>query len=189
MFFLKKLYVKISKFLSYILRHHPEKFNLNLDSEGFAELEQVLEMLNKKFYYLNREITRSTIIELIKNSDKKRFELKEKRIRAYYGHSIPIKIKMTEVISLPPKLYHGTTLKAYNKIKVEGLIKKERQYVHLSDNLESAILVGKRRTKEPIILKVDAKAAQMDGIIFYKSGDMYLAEYIPPKYVSYLHKT
>ena len=181
---MKKLYVKISKFLSYILRHHPEKFNLGLDSEGFTDVQPIIEILNNKFNYLNDEITKETIIEIIKTSDKKRFELNENKIRAYYGHSLSKKIKMVEVVSLPPKLYHGTTFKAYNMIKVEGLNKRKRQYIHLSENVETAILVGKRKTKTPIILEIDTIAAQKEGIVFYKSGDMFLTDYIPPRFIS-----
>ena len=185
---MKKLYIKISKFLSYILRHHPEKFNLILDSEGYTELPLVLEILNKKFYYLKKEIIKRTIFDIIKTSDKKRFEIKENRIRAYYGHSITTRIKIAEAISLPPILYHGTTVKAYNKIKIEGLNKGKRQFVHLSEKIETAIQVGKRRSKSPIILEINAKTAQKEGVEFYKSGDMYLAEYIPPNYISYLNE-
>jgi len=29
-------YVKLSKFLSFVLRHHPEQYNLELDEEGYA---------------------------------------------------------------------------------------------------------------------------------------------------------
>jgi putative RNA 2'-phosphotransferase len=181
---MKRVYIKISKFLSYLLRHHPEKFNLSLDPEGFAELGEVLIILNKRFDNLQQDITKSTLIDLIRTSDKKRFEIKENKIRAYYGHSLSKRINMKEAINLPPKLYHGTTFKAYNKIEVEGLNKKRRQYVHLSDNIASAMMVGKRRTKNPIIIEIDVKSAQKDGVGFYKSGDMFLADYIPPKYFS-----
>ena len=81
----------------------------------------------------------------------------------------------------------GTTFKAFKIIKAEGLRRKGRQYVHLSDNIETAILVGKRRTNAPVILEIDVKAAQEGGIRFYKSGDMYLADYINPKYISRLN--
>jgi RNA:NAD 2'-phosphotransferase (TPT1/KptA family) len=46
------------------------------------------------------------------------------------------------------------------------------------------MMVGKRRTKNPIIIEIDVKSAQKDGVGFYKSGDMFLADYIPPKYFS-----
>ena len=45
---------------------------------------------------------------MIEKSEKKRHELKENKIRALYGHSIPMKIVKEE--GVPPKfLYHGTS--------------------------------------------------------------------------------
>ncbi|MFX0024690.1 MAG: RNA 2'-phosphotransferase [Candidatus Hermodarchaeota archaeon] len=181
---MRNFFVKVSKFLSYILRHNPEKFGIILDSEGFADLYSILGVLNER--YKDLEITREFIEELIRHSDKRRFEIVKDKIRAYYGHSFDDKIIMNEANSLPSNLYHGTNLEAYEKIKYVGLKKIGRQYVHLSENIETAISVGKRRTKNPIILVVDTNIAQKEGIKFFKSGDMYLAEYIPPKYISKL---
>ncbi len=178
---MKKTHIKISKFLSFILRHGPGKVGLELDSNGFANLNEVLNVLNERFK--NIKITKLTLEEIIKQSEKRRFEIVNSKIRAFYGHSIDEKIVMKEVIDLPSTLYHGTNPKAYNAIKTEGLIRKKRQYVHLSDNIESAIMVGKRKTNNPIIVIIDVKSARNEGIKFYKSGDMYLADYIPPKFI------
>lgn len=178
---MKKLYIKISKLLSFILRHGPDKVGLELDSNGFADLNEVLKVLNNKFK--NFKITKHIIEEIIDKSEKKRFEIENSKIRAYYGHSINNKIAVKEVIDLPNILYHGTNPKAYNTIKTEGLIKKKRQYVHLSDCMETAILVGKRTTNKPVIVRINVKSAQEGGVKFYKSGDMYLADFIPSKFI------
>lgn len=178
---MKKLYIKISKFLSFILRHGPDKVSLELDSNGFADLNEVLKVLNQKFK--NFKITKSTLEEIIEQSEKRRFQIENSKIRAFYGHSIDDKIVMKEANDLPSTLYHGTNLRAYNAIKTEGLIKKKRQYVHLSENMETAILVGKRTSNNPIIVRIEAKSARIEGVKFYKSGDIYLADYIPPKFI------
>ncbi len=181
-FFLNELYIKISKFLSYILRHHPEKFDFQLDSKGYAKLESVLKILNEKF--TNIEINKELVQDLIKKSDKKRFEINKNSIRAFYGHSINIKINMAEIKNPPEKLYHGTTTWSYKKIKNEGLKSKGRQYVHLSQDLKTARSVAQRRTNNPIILEINVNRALKDGVKFYKSGDMYLADIIPSKYLN-----
>ena len=178
---MRRLYIGISKFLSYILRHGPQKVGLELDSDGYANLNTVLIILNKKFRELT--ITRQTLEDIIKQSEKRRFEIVNSKIRAFYGHSINEKIRMKESRNLPSILYHGTSLKAYDSINTEGLIRKTRQYVHLSDTIETAIMVGKRKTNNPLILKIDVKSALNEGIKFYKSGDMYLADFIPSKFI------
>ncbi len=179
---MKKLYVSISKFLSYILRHHPEKFNIQLDSKGFTDLEKILDILNER--YREIEITKQLIFDIIKNSDKIRFEIIHNKIRAVYGHSINKKIEMPEIENPPNKLYHGTAKQAYLSIIQEGLKKKKRQYVHLSEDIETAKLVGGRRVKNPIILEIDVIKAKSEGFKFYKSHEIYLADYIPPKFIS-----
>jgi putative RNA 2'-phosphotransferase len=179
---LDKNYTRISKFLSYLLRHHPEKFKLSLDSQGFADLDDILKILNKK--YKQQEIDRAFLIELLKKSNKRRFEIVKDKIRAFYGHSIKNKIEMYKVEKAPVRLFHGTNLNAYQKIKEEGLKRRRRQYVHLSESIETAYSVGKRKTEKPVILQIDSISAQNEGVSFYKSGDMYLADYIPSKYIS-----
>ena len=59
---MKKLYIKISKFLSFILQHGPEKVGLELDSNGFADLYEVLKVLNGRFK--NFKITRHILEEI-----------------------------------------------------------------------------------------------------------------------------
>ncbi|MFX1296824.1 MAG: RNA 2'-phosphotransferase [Promethearchaeota archaeon] len=179
---MKEFYIKISKFLAYILRHDPGKFHLLLDSEGYADLDAVLKILNSR--YQDKEIKRDLIEKIILESDKRRFEIVGNKIRAYYGHSLKQKIKMKEAEVLPHFLFHGTTKIAYERIIKEGLKSENRQYVHLSGNLEDAILVGKRRTNNPLILKINTETSKEGGIIFYKSGDLYLTDYIPPQFIN-----
>jgi putative RNA 2'-phosphotransferase len=183
---LKEYYIKISKFLAYILRHDPEKFQLQLDLEGYADLNAVLEILNSQ--YQDKEITKDLIEKIIQESDKRRFEIVENKIRAYYGHSLKQKIKMKEAKTLPPFLFHGTTKRAYERIIKEGLRSENRQYVHLSGNAEDVLLVGKRRTNNPIILKINTETVRKEGMIFYESGDLYLIDFIPPNFINKLEE-
>lgn len=184
---MKKELIKISKYLSYILRHHPEKAGLQLDEKGFTDLTKVLKILNERFEYLNLGLlSEQTIQEIIKNSSKTRFEVVDCQIRALYGHSIDKKIQMNVTDEFPDHLYHGTTEKAWNRIKQQGLKKKARQYVHLSEDVSTAKNVGKRRTSAPVILKISVNPALESGVVFYRSGDIYLADEIPPQFLTRL---
>ncbi|MBN1217162.1 MAG: RNA 2'-phosphotransferase [Candidatus Lokiarchaeota archaeon] len=178
---MNKTEISISKTISYILRHHPEKFDIKLDTEGYANLQDILTILNNQ--YKNIDITRDYIENINDISDKRRFEIKENKIRAIYGHSIEATIEVLEVLNPPNILFHGTSEKAYLSIKKEGLKKKKRQYVHLSGDIDTAINIGKRRTRNPIILSIDVDNAKRAGIKFYKSGEIYLADYIPHEFI------
>ncbi|TFF88996.1 MAG: RNA 2'-phosphotransferase [Promethearchaeota archaeon] len=178
---MKKEYVKISKFLSYILRHNPYKYDLKLDKRGFTSLSRIIRILNHRFKDFN--INKQLLQKIIQKSDKERFQIIGERIRALYGHSIPEQIQMEPIKEVPKFLYHGTTKKAFLQIKEQGLKNKSRQYVHLSNNIDDAIKVGKRRTNKPIILLIDTQKAKKASVKFYKSGDIYLSNFVPPEFI------
>lgn len=175
-------YIKLSKEISYALRHAPEEYELELDEEGYVSITKLLDSLNKKNKY-EREIVKEDIEHIIEISDKKRLEIIDNKIRALYGHSIPNKIIKEKAIP-PDTLYHGTAHKFIDSILKNGLLPKSRQYVHLSLDIETAIDVGKRRDDDPIILEIDAKKAYQDGISFYIGNDkVWLSDSVPSKYI------
>jgi putative RNA 2'-phosphotransferase len=115
-------------------------------------------------------------------ADKKgRFEIRNNKIRAVYGHSI--KKVALEAEKPPDILYHGTTGKSLDEILQSGIKPMKRKYVHLSLDLETAIIVAKRRTNSPKIIVIDAGKCWMDGIKFYKGSEStWLSEYIDHNY-------
>lgn len=175
-------YVRLSKEISYALRHTPWEFELELDSEGFVPVEQLISALDESGKH-SRPITVSDLEYIIENMDKRRFEIQGDKIRALYGHSVPMHISK-EPITPPSILYHGTTHKALSAIMKDGLKPMRRQYVHLSVDTDTAVQVGKRRDSEPAILKIDAAKAHSDGVKFYKGNDkVVLADFISPEYI------
>ncbi|MFP3872741.1 MAG: RNA 2'-phosphotransferase [Candidatus Natronoplasma sp.] len=180
---LPKKYRKLSKYLSYLLRHHPEEAELSINKYGFADLDEVLEALNEtKHSWADK----GDMEYLIENSDKTRFQIKDDRIRALYGHSIDVVVE-EEMAEEPPKtLYHGTSPKVVEQILKEGIKSKNRQFVHLSKSEKEAYTVGRRHAEEPVILKIDASRAWEDGITFFERGDLFLVKYMPPGYVEVL---
>jgi putative RNA 2'-phosphotransferase len=106
----------------------------------------------------------------------------KQKIRASQGHSIEIDLALEP--SLPPNiLYHGTATRFVESILKEGLKKQQRQHVHLSEKLETATAVGARHGK-PVILIVDAKQMQEDGLLFYKSeNNVWLTDNVEVKYI------
>jgi hypothetical protein len=87
-------------------------------------------------------------------SDKQRFELKDSRVRATYGHSFPVDLGL-EPVEPPPQLYFETERDLGQSILRIGLRPRDRQYVHLSSSVNEAIAVGKRRDSAPAVIVVD----------------------------------
>jgi len=171
---------RLSKFLSYILRHEPGKLGLSPDGDGYVSIDGLLDQIRKKDHW--RWVTKQHIIEVVERSEKKRFEILSNKIRALYGHTFETDIHY-RLVTPPGYLFHGTARRNIEKIEEEGLLPMKRQYVHLSVTPEDAYKVGLRRDKNPVILKVSALNAHNQGIKFYKAGDLFLVKRIPRKYL------
>lgn len=173
-------YLQLSKEISYALRHAPWEYELELDENGWVSVEQLLTALKENGQW--ESIRVEDLEHIIECSDKKRHELVDGRIRALYGHSIPKKI-VKESAEPPVILFHGTARRFLESIENKGILPKGRQYVHLSNDIETALQVGKRHDDKPIIFKIDAKRAWDEGVKFYLGNDkVWLADSIPSKY-------
>jgi len=163
--------------LSFVLRHRPDTIGIQLDSQGWTNILLLIEKL---------KITNSDLEFVVANNSKNRFSISKdnKRIRANQGHSVKINLGLPSKIP-PMMLYHGTTLKSYEKIKNEGLLKMNRTHVHLSSELETAKEVGSRHGK-PLILIIDCKSMIAANIKFYQSDNgVWLTDFVPSEYIQF----
>jgi putative RNA 2'-phosphotransferase len=170
---------RISRFLSYLLRHRPKEYPLSFDRYGFAPWDDVVYTVQERF----QEVTEEQISTVVTGADKQRFELKEGKVRATYGHSFPVDLGL-EPLEPPPELYYGTARDLAQSVLRTGLKPRDRQYVHLSASVTEAAAVGKRRDPVPAIVVVDARAAHMEGVRFFASGPLFLADNVPSKFLS-----
>jgi putative RNA 2'-phosphotransferase len=174
-------HVRISKFLSLLLRHSPETIHLNMDKNGWVNIQEIIDNAKK---YKKKNLTMDIIKATVETNDKQRFIISSdgKRMRANQGHSIPVDLGL-ESKTPPDILYHGTASRFIDSIMREGLKPMGRQYVHLSLNEETAVKVGKRHGK-PVVLYIDAKSMHEDGYKFYLSENkVWLVDEVPGKYI------
>jgi putative RNA 2'-phosphotransferase len=172
--------IKISKRLSYILRHNPYRFKIALDEEGWADINNILNSLHN-FKDLT-DLKKEDLLYLISNQDRVRFVINGNKIKATHGHTI--KVEKNAPIIPPDILYHGTSRKYIKSIFLHGLLKMQRQFVHLSIDTYTAMEIGNRKDSNPTIIKVDSRKACKEGILFYKGSDkVWLSENILPKYL------
>ena len=173
--------IEISKYLSYILRHKPEIIKLKLDKEGWGDIQYIIDNSEMKLSY-------DIIKEIVDTNDKQRFSISEDgtKIRANQGHTIK-NVNIHFKKSIPPTiLYHGTKEEFLSSILKKGLLPMERQYVHLSQNYDTALKVGLRHG-EAIVLKISAQEMVHNGMEFFKSENgIYLTKYVPNNYITVL---
>jgi len=156
---------------------------LVMDEEGFVDLDELVSKVKERFPSVDVGFLR----RLVEESERRRFEIVGDRIRALYGHSFPVYLRLEEDRRVG-WLYHGTTSEAADVILVKGLQPMKRMWVHLSPTIDIATQVGKRRTSGPVILVVDCVEARKAGLRFYKASEqVYLCKFVPAKYIRRLH--
>ena len=176
-------YVSLSKAMSKALRHQPERIGITLAPDGSVDLGEFVDALNRRGGW-PRTITEADIMQVVEHGTKRRFAVEGGRIRARYGHSVPLAIAY-ERAEPPATLYHGTSEANVQTIVTEGLLPMGRQVVHLSADVETARQVGRRHGGKTVILQVDAARATQDGITFYRGNDStWLADSVPAAYLS-----
>jgi putative RNA 2'-phosphotransferase len=172
---------QLSKFLSLILRHKPDAIGLELDSHGWANIEQLID----KAHAAGTKFDRTELLHVVETSDKKRFSVSADglRIRAAQGHSVSVELGLSPK-EPPPVLYHGTATRFAEAILQQGLKPQARQQVHLSADEETARRVGARHGK-PHIFKIDAHAMHASGLKFYLADNgVWLTDRVPPEFLA-----
>lgn len=170
---------KISKFLSYVLRHCPEDIGLELDENGWTSVHELIQKAKSKHV-----LTTEMIEFVVKNNKKQRFALSEdkKQIRANQGHTVEVNLGL-EFVEPPEVLFHGTATRFLDSIMAEGLKAMSRHDVHLSFDRSVAITVGERHGKV-VVLEILAKQMHEDGYKFQCSNNnVWLTKEVPVKYI------
>jgi putative RNA 2'-phosphotransferase len=174
---------RLSKSLSYWLRHRPDAAGLVLDNQGWADVGAVLASLSRS----GAPVALDRLRSMIDGNDKQRFELSPdgERIRARQGHSVPVALGWPSL--LPPELlYHGTVKRSLDLILEQELRPMQRHHVHLSPDVDTARRVGSRRGV-PVILAVKARELGATGTPFFlTANDVWLTEAVPPRFLEVL---
>ncbi|WP_219471410.1 RNA 2'-phosphotransferase [Nonomuraea rhizosphaerae] len=172
--------VRISKYLAKHLRHEPERIGIELDDNGWVEVEVFLRAAAAHGF----PIDPADLARVVADNDKQRYALKDGRIRANQGHSVEVDLDLP-VATPPAYLYHGTVAGSLAAIKTEGLRPMSRHHVHLSSDRETATRVGARRGK-PVVLSVEAGAMHEAGHEFRVSANgVWLVDAVPPVFLRF----
>ncbi len=181
----KKQRDDISRFLSYVLRHAPESLSIALDSDGWTDIDELITKANRHGHNVDRQ----TLLDVVETNDKKRFTLSDDgyRIRAAQGHSTE-HVQVQHIEKEPPAvLYHGTASRFMASIDIQGLIPGSRHHVHLTENPETAMAVGKRYG-QPVLLSIDTHAMRKAGMRFFQADNgIWLVDAVPAPYLTCMY--
>lgn len=172
---------KLSKFLSFVLRHQPASIGLTLSPQGWASIDDLI----ARSHAAGTRFSREDLLHVVANNDKKRFSLSDdgQRIRAAQGHSIEVELGLSPQ-EPPAVLFHGTATRFLASILSEGLKPGTRRQVHLSADEATAHRVGQRHG-EPVILRIEALRMHRRGFEFYRADNgVWLTDRIPPEFLA-----
>ena len=173
---------RMSRTLAGVLRHFPERFDLEVDRYGFVDLRAFVNAVQSKqrrYHWLRPH----HVLAIIETDNKGRYEFRDGKIRATYAHSFEVELDSSNV-GIPDSLYYPATEEEVDIIIETGIKPSDRKRVHLSKTVGDAVNAGRVRTETPVILEVDVKSATEDGVVIQKAGKtVYLAEEIGPKYL------
>ncbi|XP_074096745.1 tRNA 2'-phosphotransferase 1-like [Cotesia typhae] len=156
--------VKISKRLSYLLRHGTHTEGLNIAKDGFVLVSHILSKLDG--------VGLQDIERIVKNDDKQRYTLindKVWKIKANQGHSITTVDNLSlKPIKINPDfdIIHGTYCKYWTNIKYQGLSRVNRNHIHFAKGLN--LNCGLRQSAE-VFIYIDFKKATGEGLEFFES--------------------
>ncbi len=171
---------QISKFLSLVLRHKPETIGIELDENGWTDVDMLLTKLKVNNFNIDLE----TLKFVVETNAKQRFAFNDafSKIRANQGHSVEVDLGIKS--QKPPEiLFHGTGANSVSSILQTGLEKKGRNHVHLSKDIDTAIMVGQRHGKS-FVFEVLSLEMYNNNFEFYLSENgVWLTEHVPVKYL------
>jgi putative RNA 2'-phosphotransferase len=165
---------RITRSLAFMLRHQPERFDLEIDAFGYADVDEVVRALNER---LGEGIELDDVEGAVAAGDRPRYEIKDGRIRALYGHSIAV--EPGEPSKPPETLYVAIPARDADRAKRFGLRGGRRRFLHLALSLEDACEAGRRLAREYTVLSIRAIDAWEEGIDFYDRQALWLAEEAP----------
>ncbi|XVV12918.1 RNA 2'-phosphotransferase [Actinoplanes sp. CA-131856] len=173
--------MSVSRRIAFLLRHRPETAGLTLDANGWVPVGDLLAAL---------PIDRSELDEIVATDEKSRYAIERRPdgsewIRANQGHSRRVAVDLGLAPASPPAvLFHGTPRRNHASIMRDGLRPGSRHHVHLSPDVPTALVVGRRRSGEVMVLRVAAGAMEAAGHVFHRSENgVWLTDAVPPEYL------
>jgi RNA:NAD 2'-phosphotransferase (TPT1/KptA family) len=162
--------VRISKAMAYHLRHDPKAPTTR---GGWIFADDLAEVMRQS----GHKVTAEQLLVVAGALGEPRFQLDGSEIRAAYGHSIRRREDF-EVGPRPSRLYHATPARHLAQIleAQAGLEPRERQYVHLTPDIDSALASAARHGDDVVLLGVAGNA--VDGLV-RASQDTWLAPQVP----------
>ncbi len=171
---------RLSRLVALVLRHRPEEVGVSLDAGGYADLESLAVALATQPGW---ESLSSRDLVALAEVDPRRYEVRDGRIRARYGHTVSV-AEPGELARPPEWLYVGVDPLMLPELTISGLRPSGRQHVHLSTTPQAAREVGQRHAPDAVVVVVFARRAAEAGTVFRRAGaGLFLTDLVPVEFL------
>ncbi len=176
----------LARRLALALRHAPEKFDLEMDINGWIDIKDIIRQFKKsnerRYHWLRPHHFRA----IAETDPKGRYEVRGNVIRATYGHSLEIELDLP-TDNIPPSLFYPCSPDEADNLLEVGISPSGRSHVHLSATIRSAAEAGKVHHSRPTILEVDTASMVASGETVWHAGvTVYLVDSVEGEYLSVL---
>lgn len=178
----------IGRLMAGILRHFPEKFELQMDKLGWVEVIGFVDAVSRRrddFRWL-----RPHHIKAVVDTDPKgRYQMDTGRVRATYGHSLDVDPDLP-TDGIPPNLFYHATEEEAALLLERGIHPTDRKQVHLSRTYKDAVTAGSVRGDNQMILKINARKAIRNGVVIKWAGKtVFTCPEVPAQFIEMAQKS
>ncbi|WOK91311.1 tRNA 2'-phosphotransferase 1 [Canna indica] len=172
----------LGRLLTRILRHQASDLKLDMRSDGFVRVHEILKLNTTTFAGVPLRLhTPEEVRVAVARDNKQRFTLSEEDgellIRANQGHSITtvsIDDLLKPILSIDeaPVCVHGTYRRYLESILQSGLKRMKRLHVHFSFGLpmDGEVISGMRRDVD-VLIYLDVEKALREGMELFVSDN------------------
>lgn len=174
----------IARKLALVLRHAPEKFNLDMDINGWIDVRDIVRQFknsnNRRHHWLRPHHLRA----ISETDPKGRYEVRGNMARATYGHTVELELDLP-TSDIPDSLFYPCNPEEAGNLLEVGVNPGGRAHVHLSSSIRTAAEAGRVHMSNPTILEVDtARMVAAGDTIWHAGVTVYLTENVPGEYLS-----
>ncbi len=170
--------------LALVLRHAPEKFNLEMDINGWIDVRDIIKQFQNSDKRRHHWLRPHHLRAISETDPKGRYEVRGNMMRATYAHTVEIELDLP-TSDIPDSLYYPCDPEEAGNLLEIGIKPVGRAHVHLSANMRAAAEAGRVHRADPAIIEIDTARMVATGETIWHAGvTVYLTENVSGDYLS-----
>ena len=167
---------KLSRWLSYALRHGVQPLQLRINASGYTPLQDL--------QWHKPTLTENLLRDIVRTDKKQRFHIDDAPdgsllVKAVAGHTAGVMVKpsLPKLHELPRQLVHGTRATCMPGITAQGLDSRKREHIHFVDASDRTSVENQLRQSSTVFIYIRSKTLNDHNIPIYRAENgVYLVQ-------------